>query len=216
MKKTIALIIGVLLFAGLIGGAVAVYNRYLEDNKPSNVVIVGGKDSESATEERVESVTGSGAESSSPSENESEAETDSPYLAPDLTVYDLEGNPVTLSSFRGKPIVLNFWSSGCGPCRNEMPHFQNAYEKYGDDVVFLMVDCIGFFGETVESGSKFVSDQGYTFPVYYDTAHNALGVYISNSLPYTFFIDRNFDLYTYIPGMADAEVLEECIGMILK
>ena len=79
-----------------------------------------------------------------------------------------------------------------------------------------MVDCIGFFGETVKTGSEFIGDKGYTFPVYYDTQNNAVGVYIAGSLPYTFFIDRDFDLYTYIPGMADSASLETCIGWILE
>ena len=214
MKKIILWIVGALLLVGLIAGASVIYNNYMEENKQSNVVIVGGKD-ESSAQAPVEGETEQGSGEQTADKGE-EAETDSPYLAPDFTFYTLDGKAVKLSDFRGKPIVMNFWASGCYYCVEEMPHFQEAYEKYGDEVVFLMIDCIGFFGETLQTGSEFMADKGYTFPVYYDTQNNAVGVYVSGSLPYTFFIDRNFDLYTYIPGMADAETLEECIGLILK
>ena len=50
-----------------------------------------------------------------------------PVAAPDFTVYDADGNEITLSSLLGKPAVLNFWASTCPPCRAEMPHFQAAY-----------------------------------------------------------------------------------------
>lgn len=214
MKKIILWIVGMVALVSLIAGATVFYNHYMEENKPSNVVVVGGKD-ESTQGETQEKETGAESSSASESETTLESETESPYLAPDFTFYDLEGNAVNLSDFRGKPIVLNFWSSGCGPCRNEMPHFEEAYKKYGDEVVFLIVNCIGFFGDTVESAHAYIEGEGYTFPVYYDVDNDAVGVYIGNSIPYTFFIDRNFDLYTYIPGMTDAATLDQCINMIL-
>ena len=84
------------------------------------------------------------------SESTEESETESPYLAPDFTVYDSEGNKVKLSDFRGKPIVLNFWARDCIYCTREMPDFQEAYEKYGDRVVFLMV-CFTSFSAKMQS-----------------------------------------------------------------
>lgn len=57
--------------------------------------------------------------------------------APDFTVYDGEGNEVHLSDYAGKPVVLNFWSSRCGPCQTEMPDFHEAYLELGQDLHFL-------------------------------------------------------------------------------
>ena len=145
-----------------------------------------------------------------------EETTESPYLAPDFTVYDYEGNAVKLSDFRGKPIVLNFWARNCIYCTMEMPDFQAAYEKYGEDVVFLMVCFTSFSNKGVEYERAYVDENGYTFPVYYDTEDSAVRKYGINSIPQTFFINSKFDLYTYIPGMASAELLEQCIGYILE
>ena len=58
--------------------------------------------------------------------------------APDFTVIDADGREVKLSDFRGRGVVLNFWASWCGPCKSEMPHFQEAYEAYGEELHFLI------------------------------------------------------------------------------
>ena len=56
------------------------------------------------------------------------------YLAPDFTMLDMEGNEVSLASFFGKPIILNFWASWCDPCKSEMPELQKFYEEYGEEI----------------------------------------------------------------------------------
>ena len=121
-----------------------------------------------------------------------------------------------LSDFRGKPIVLNFWASDCYYCALEMPDFQAAYEKYGDEVEFLMVCFTSFANRSVAHEQSYIDRNRYTFPVYFDTSDSAVYAYGIDAIPQTFFIDRSFDLYTYIPGMADAESLELCIGWILE
>ena len=107
---------------------------------------------------------------------------------PDFTVYDMEGNPVRLSDFFGKPIVLNFWASWCGPCKMEMPDFQEKYLELGEEIQFLMVNATGG-RETAESAKAFIQEQGYTFPVFLDTANQAVMTYGAYSLPTTIFID---------------------------
>lgn len=111
-------------------------------------------------------------------------------MAPDFVVCDAEGNEVALSDFRGKPVVLNFWASWCGPCKSEMPDFQEVYEEYGDDVQFLMVNLTDGRQETVESASQYIAGYGYTFPVYYDVERMAAREYGVNSVPRTYFIDE--------------------------
>lgn len=168
----------------------------------------GGKTEDSKTEDEDDT------EKATESESKEEVETESPYTPPDFTVYDKDGNAVKLSDFKGKPIVVNIWASGCSPCRAEMPDFQEAYEKYGDDVQFLMINYIGFFGETVETASAFVDEQGYTFPVYFDSEHDAAATYGINSIPFTLFITKDYELYTYISGMTNISTVEYYINKI--
>ena len=147
-------------------------------------------------------------------EEETVPETTAPdYSAPDFTVLDWEGNPRKLSEFEGKPTVLNFWASWCGPCKSEMPDFQDAYETYGEEINFLMVNCTGG-RETVESAKEFIEAEGYTFPVYFDTTYEAASVYGASSIPMTFFIDAEGNLVTYGMGALPAELLHKGISMI--
>ena len=135
--------------------------------------------------------------------------------APDFTVYDGDGTAVKLSDFRGKPVVLNFWSSKCGPCRSEMPDFQAVYEELGDRVQFLMVNVTDGSWDTVDTASAFLADSGYTFPVFFDTGVEAAAVYGVSALPTTCFINSAGEWVAYGRGMLDKDTLMEGIGMIL-
>ena len=138
--------------------------------------------------------------------------------APDFTVYDADGNKVTLASLMesGKPAVLNFWASTCPPCRSEMPDFEAAYQKYGSEVQFIMVDAVGSMnGETRQAGSEYVAEQGFTFPVYFDDEQSAVISFGIRAFPTTFFLHADGTIAAYGEGMLDAEALEKGIGMIL-
>lgn len=108
---------------------------------------------------------------------------------PDFVVVNADGNTVSIRTFEGKPTVLNFWASTCGPCQSEMPHFQTAYEAYGDEVNFVMVDIPGFNGETTTRAERFLESNGYTFPAYFDFEGDASRVFNITSIPRTYFID---------------------------
>lgn len=151
-----------------------------------------------------------------PTETVTPTETTKPKTEPlpDFTVYDLEGNPVKLSDFRGKPVVLNFWSSRCGPCKREMPDFETAYAQYGENIHFVMLNVTDGSWDTVESASQFILDNGYTFPVYYDTDNVAAYLFGVSALPTTFFIDAEGQGVAYAPGALDMQTLLRGIGMI--
>ena len=143
-------------------------------------------------------------------------ETETPKTAaPDFTVYDAEGNPVKLSDFQGKPVLLNFWASWCGPCKMEMPEFQDFFDMYGDQVYFVIVNLTDGTRETVESASGYIAQEGYTFPVYYDTAMEGAYAYGVNAVPVSYFIDAEGNLQAWAQGALSAEMLQQGMDILL-
>ena len=135
--------------------------------------------------------------------------------APDFTVVDKNGNKVSLSEMRGKPVVVNFWATWCSYCLAEMPDLEEAYLEHGDDVVFMIVNATRG-DETVAKASEYIAESGYTFPVYYDTQLSAAGAYGLSSLPYTYFINADGSLAYTHRGMISPDVLEENVQKIKK
>ena len=186
--KVLKLLIWVLLFAVLIVGAYVLYNNL------SDQVEIGGLATEATA-------------------GETEAAANP---APDFTVYDSEGNPYKLSDFRGKPVILNFWASWCGPCKSEMPDIEKAYQTYGDQIHFLLVDLTDGYQETVESAAAYIAEEGFTFPVYYDTAIEGAMAYGVSGIPVTYFIDAEGNLVAYYQSAMSESILQQGIDMLLK
>lgn len=154
-------------------------------------------------------------ESTSAEESNVDFQTEAKKIAaPDFTVNDKDGNAVKLSDFIGKPIVLNFWASWCPPCKSELPDFNKVYNEMKDDVVFLMVDLVDGQRETVATGSGYITEQGYSFSVYYDTTQEAANAYGISSIPTTLFIDKDGNIAEGQTGMLDEDGLRKGISKI--
>ena len=106
--------------------------------------------------------------------------------APDFTLINLAGEEVSLSDFRGQPIVINFWASWCGPCRLEMPAIQERYKKYKDDgLVILAVN----FDEPVSVVKSFRDELDLTFTLLLDPGAIVQKLYRNRTYPTSFFVD---------------------------
>ena len=205
MKKKIGWILMAVLLVVLIGGASVLYNKYSEEVEKEQLM------TEDSTQAEIKEEASE--ESTDTSEETAQEEL---MMAPNFTVYDAEGNAVSLSDFVGKPVVVNFWASWCGPCKMEMPDFDEKYKELGEEVQFLMVNMTDGSQETVEKAKKFVEDSGYTFPVYYDTDLDAAYKYGVNSIPATYFIDAEGHAIARGQGAIDAETLQYGIDMLTK
>ena len=151
-----------------------------------------------------------------PSTTESRPDTSPAPAAPDFTVLDADGNSVKLSDFIGRPVVLNFWATWCPPCKAEMPDLQAAYETYGDEICFVMVNLTDGTRDTVDSVKAFAESSGYTFPVYFDTQSSAALAYSVYSIPNTYFINAEGKIVLSVNQMITAEQLENGIQKILS
>ncbi|MCD8034038.1 MAG: TlpA family protein disulfide reductase [Alistipes sp.] len=140
---------------------------------------------------------------------EAETQTESTTLvkagdtAPDFTVELFDGSQVTLSSLRGKVVLLNFWATWCPPCRQELTRVQEEIiDRFaGKPFVFLPVSR----GEKRETVASFREKTGYTFPMGLDSARTVYDRYASNYIPRNFLIDKEGKVVLATVGYDDGE-----------
>ena len=135
-------------------------------------------------------------------------------VAEDFTVATAEGIKASLSDFAGKPVIVNFWASWCPPCKAELPYFQEAYEEYGKEIQFMMVDLLDGSRETNATAAQFLKETGYTFPVFYDRDGSASYTYEIYSIPVTLGVTAEGELkYTKIGSMSQSDLEEIVAGV---
>ncbi len=124
--------------------------------------------------------------------------------APDFTLKSADGRNIKLSERRGEVVMINFWASWCGPCRQEMPHLDRLYRQYRD---------LGFtiLGVNVEEdpnqARRLLAEIPVSFPVLYDARNEVSRAYRVAAMPTTVILDRNgqirFRHEGYLPGYED-------------
>jgi cytochrome c biogenesis protein CcmG, thiol:disulfide interchange protein DsbE len=118
--------------------------------------------------------------------------------APAFTLPELGGDtPISLESFRGRAVVINFWASWCAPCRDEAPLLEAAWNEHRDrGVVVLGVDA----RDLVSDGLAFVREFGITYPNVYDGPGKIADVYGLTGFPETYFVDRDGRVVHIVSG----------------
>ena len=197
MNKNTKLIVTIIAFALVLVVASFGYKTLSKNYSPADAAKAG--DSSKAPEQPA-----------APDEPEEEK-----LIAPDFIVYDIDGKEVKLSDQLGKPVVVNFWASWCGPCKSELGDFDEAAAEYGDDVVFMMVNLTDGSRDTVDGVKDFVEKEGYSFPLYFDTEYSASKAYGVRSIPSTAFVDAEGNFVAGYTGAMSKSTLEEYIAVLI-
>jgi len=118
---------------------------------------------------------------------------------------DMEGKPVNLSNYKGKTVFINLWATWCPPCRAEMPHIEDMYQKVKDteNLEFLMIALDKEF----QKSKKFIDDKEFTFPV----VHASYGLnqtLQSESIPTTLVVNPSGEIIFYQEGMSNFDTEE--------
>ncbi|MEZ5500147.1 MAG: TlpA disulfide reductase family protein [Steroidobacteraceae bacterium] len=108
--------------------------------------------------------------------------------APGFTLASRGGKPVALSQFKGQVVMLNFWASWCGPCRQEMPLLESIYKKY-KPMGFTMVG-VNVEPDTKAADAWLAEHATVSFPIVYDTDSKVSKLYKVQGMPSTVIIDR--------------------------
>lgn len=139
-------------------------------------------------------------------------------MAKDFTVYNMEGEQVKLSDYKGeKPVVINFWASWCPPCKEEMPFFQEATNTYSsDDIEILMINLTDGRRETKETALNYMKENNYNMNVMFDIEFSAAESYIINSIPRTIFVDKDGYISGEYSGMINRDLLNDNIEKLIQ
>ncbi|NLB91419.1 MAG: TlpA family protein disulfide reductase, partial [Clostridiales bacterium] len=167
------------------------------------------KGTDIATEKTTDSPSQKAQAVSSPQKEEIEN-----LLQRDFTFLNEKGEEVKLSDFLGKPIVLNFWASWCGPCKSEMPAFDKVYREKKEEVHFLLLNlttALSGQGETPEKAKTFIESNGYSFPIYLDLKQEGSSQYGVMSIPTTFVLNAKGEIIDQHIGVMSEEKLLETI-----
>jgi peroxiredoxin len=128
------------------------------------------------------------------------------HPAPDFTLLTLDGETVRLSDFKGKPVLINFWATWCGPCRAEFPDFQKASVDNADNLVIIGINNTST--DQKEQVPAFVKEFGITYPIVLDESGDTAKAYGILGLPTSIFIDRNGNVNEIFTGPINKAYIE--------
>ncbi|NLM45912.1 MAG: TlpA family protein disulfide reductase [Firmicutes bacterium] len=129
--------------------------------------------------------------------------------APDFTLQAIDGSKISLSDLRGRVVMLNFWSAGCGPCREEMPYLQEVYEELRDKGFAILAVNL----DSPLIAADFAQKHGLTFPVVTDPDYEIGIRYEVQYIPKTLILDRRGIIrFVGVGSFASAEQLRSLLA----
>lgn len=132
-------------------------------------------------------------------------------VLPDFTLKNLKGEDVSLSDYKDKIVLVNFWATWCGFCDAEMPDLERLH-KENDDIVVLAVNV----SEGKSVVEKYIQKGGYTFEVVLDEDGKISQDYLVSGLPASYFTDKDGIFLGIVPGMLTYEQMNEIVDNIRK
>lgn len=122
--------------------------------------------------------------------------------APNFELKTLEGKTVSLEELKGQVVMINFWASWCGPCRQEMPalsEIYNDYHKAGFTLLGVNLD------EDVGEAKKYLAKTPVSFPILHDGNGKVADLYKNTAMPSSYFVDKNGNLVHLHQGYRPGE-----------
>lgn len=136
------------------------------------------------------------------------------YKAPSFSLTGLDGKTYSLDALKGKPVVINFWASWCGPCKIEAPELVKLYAKYKGQVELYAVNVTQ--SDSIEGARAFAQQYGFRFPVLLDEKAEVSARYQIQPIPTSFFVDKDGTIKEVLLGLADPVELENKFKRLIR
>lgn len=135
--------------------------------------------------------------------------------SPDFTLKSRDGGNIKLSEQRGNIVLVNFWASWCGPCREELPAFEELYQEYQDMGVEILAVNVD---DEAQKANVLLQDIEVSFPVLFDTSGEVSQLYDVSAMPTTVLVDRDGNVRLLHPGYrsGDEKKYEKAIKILMR
>jgi cytochrome c biogenesis protein CcmG/thiol:disulfide interchange protein DsbE len=133
--------------------------------------------------------------------------------APDISLTDLDGNPIRLAELRGRPVIVNFWASWCVPCIEEFPLLRDAAARHADDGL-VVVGIV--YQDRTQAASDFMDRNGATWAAAADPDGRVADAYGILAPPETYFIGRDGRIAARVLGQFSSATLDQKVAIIME
>lgn len=124
---------------------------------------------------------------------------------PEFKMTSQDGKLIAISELYDKPILVVEWASWCPHCQKQLPIVQQMYEKYGDQIHFVLLNMNEPGKETKETADQYIKEKGYTFPYYYDEDQSAADLLQVQTIPSMYLVTKQQQVKNVLVNHTTAE-----------